>query len=127
MVRTLKSNNNHPETGANTSGKTMAGLKRRQEEETDPQPQLDEVLKVYKTSQRFGDGLTNTQQAKSVPPLQPANKRPRLGPALDIEIRSRTETFEKAIKKLQSEVQESFDKQADLLRAILDVLKDGNR
>ncbi|KAI6009994.1 hypothetical protein BKA83DRAFT_24813 [Pisolithus microcarpus] len=120
MVRTLKSNNNHPETGANTSGKTMA-------EETDPQPQLDEVLKVYKTSQWFGDGLTNTQQAKSVPPLQPANKRPRLGPALDIEIRSRTETFEKAIKKLQSEVQESFDKQADLLRAILDVLKDGNR
>ncbi|KIK12863.1 hypothetical protein PISMIDRAFT_25627 [Pisolithus microcarpus 441] len=107
---------NHPDTGANP--RMIAGLKRQREEETDPLPQ---------TPRRFGDGLTNTHRAKSVPLLQPANKRPRLGRALDIEIKSRTEKLEEAIGRLQSEVQDSSNKQTDLLRAILDVLKDGNR
>ncbi|KIK10633.1 hypothetical protein PISMIDRAFT_20216 [Pisolithus microcarpus 441] len=107
---------NHPDTGANP--RMIAGLKRRREEETDPLPQ---------TPRQFGDGLTNTHQVKSVPLLQPANKCPRLGRALDIEIKSRMEKLEEAIRRLQSEVQDSSNKQTDLLRAILDVLKDGNR
>ncbi|KAI5982997.1 hypothetical protein EDC04DRAFT_2915159 [Pisolithus marmoratus] len=85
---------NHPDTEANTTGKMMAGSKRRREEETDPQPQ---------TPRQFGNGLTNTQRAKSVSPLRLANKRPRLGQALDIEIKSRTEKLEEAIRNLQGE------------------------
>ncbi|KAI6011964.1 hypothetical protein EDC04DRAFT_2609639 [Pisolithus marmoratus] len=68
-VRTLKSNNNDPDTGANTTGKLTAGLKRQWEEETDPQLQ---------TPWQFGNGLTNTQHMKTASPLQPANKHPGL-------------------------------------------------
>ncbi|KAI6013032.1 hypothetical protein EDC04DRAFT_2609425 [Pisolithus marmoratus] len=107
----------NPDTGADTTGKTMAGLKRQWEEETNPQLQ---------TPQWFGNGHTNTRHVKSASPLQPANKCPQLGQALDIEIKSHTEKLKEATRNLQGEAKDPSNKQTNLLQAILDILKDRN-
>lgn len=74
----------------------------------------------------FGGNLSNTCRAKSAPDFHPI-KCPRLLRPFEFEMKLRTEKLEEAITALKSdmnEVNNSLRTQTDVLRAILEALKD---
>ncbi|KAI6110369.1 hypothetical protein EDD16DRAFT_1522229 [Pisolithus croceorrhizus] len=104
----------HPDTEASTSGKVVTGSKR-----------LTGRRNQCSAADSPGDLGTTLPTPGKRNLLQPLQHR--VGQALDIETKSHTERLEEAIKNLRSEIQDSLNKQTDVLRVILDVLKDGNR
>jgi hypothetical protein len=80
------------------------------------------------TPRQFGGGSTNTLRANADPDLQPVKRRRLLSP-FEFEMgpeKSDTERLEEGIKRLQMEIVDSLDRQTDVLRAILEVMKDKN-
>jgi len=75
---------------------------------------------------QFGGNLSNTCRAKSTPVFRPI-KRPRLLRAFEFKTKPHKEKLEEAIKALKSDVNEvnnSLRTQTDVLRAILEALKE---